>query len=626
MSLLIKYYDGKNIQVLEPVEKYGLDSEFLMDAWKKAQKCNSEKFFEWVISSYKKRFSLQKAVIFLGVKGFKKICGDDILSMKTFFRLSQKTKDIIVSNKISTDIRNKTKSSTGKCIQYPFISGKDVLGSIVYFRKEGSPEFTEDEIFQIAGPYSKYICNVLLDWNNKNLKFGSDTWEFVSVMSHEIRTPLNGINGMTQLLMDSGTNLTTAQWKYLRLLQDSNLHLLQLVNDMIDYSKLQYKQMEIKKESLSLSSVIDQSINILDAKQNHQLKVVHKSSHYDMLIGDKSKCLQIFINLLSNAIKYTPQNGKIDITTDIIFPKDGLSTLEYIITDTGYGIKEENLGNIFDSFFRDNPSVCKGMGLGLSIVSEILTYLKGTITVISSKEKGTTFTVTIPIELDDIFDTWYSSKKDYLNTLNIVLFISDKNILSDYKKLFDEHKMKYEIFNDLYDLKTINILLTDSYDYSLFKNISKTRILNCNELLPIRNIIFPHICEQTGMNISKKDITTLRILLAEDDSVNIFYINEILKSLGIDDKQITCVNCQKDALESIKTHDYDIYMLDICLPDGTGTKISQTIQKTKQGNYKIIGMTAGLHEPESGNFDKFIIKPIKRNLISDILKDFFSDK
>ena len=620
----IQYYDGKIMKWLEPNKKYELETAFLMEAWKKAQKSNSETFFEWALMYYKKKFSLQKAIIFLGVNGFKKICGDDILTMKTFFRLSQKTKHIIATNCISTDPRNKTKTLTGKCIQFPFILGNDVLGSIVYFRKEDCVDFTQEEICQISGPYSQYMSGVLLDWHNKSIKFGSEMWEFINIMSHEIRTPLNGISGMTQLLMDTGSNLTESQWKYVHMLQDANVHLLGLINDMVDYSKLQYKQVTIRKESISLCSLLEQSITILDAKEKHKVSVVYKKPNYDLILGDKSKLLQVFINLLGNAIKYTPEGGEISITTDIIFPKDGLSIFEYVIVDTGCGIDEEITTRIFEPFFQNNASMSKGMGLGLSIVRDILLSLGGNISVISSLEKGSAFTVKIPIELDYVFDDWFKGKKKYINGLSIGFFIIDKVILQNYKILFDEHHIKYKIFDTPPNLKHINVLLTDSYDYSIFQNIEKTNILNSHELKPIRNIIFPYICEYNNVNVSKQDLKTLKILLVEDDETSIFYIQEILKGLGIDSKQLTAKISHKDAKKDISIENYDIYMVDVHLPDGDGTDLAQTIQKTKHGNYQLIGMTAGIQEPSNGTFDKFITKPLKRNTIAKILKDHFS--
>ena len=548
--------------------------------------------------------------------------------MKSFFRISQKEKHIIASNKINTDPRNKTKSLSGRCIQYPFILGNDVLGSIVYFRKQESEPFTQEEICTISGPYSKYISSVLLDWHNKSIKFGNEMWEFISIMSHEMRTPLNGISGMTQLLIDSGNNLTSNQRKYVQILQDSNVHLLGLVNDMIDYSKLQYKQINLHKDSLSLSLIIEQSINILDAKKDHTIAVNHTKPNYDLILSDKSKLLQIFINLLGNALKYTPSLGKINIETNIIFPKDGMSILEYIIKDNGIGMSDEDIEHIFEPFFKSEKvsenNNYKGMGLGLSIVRDILTYLGGTINVKSSINKGSEFKVSIPVELDNYFDNWYLSKRDHIEKLNIILFMYNKIDLQNYMEVLENNSIKYKIVDNILDLKGVDILITDTYDYNKFKNHSKTNIINTHEIQPIRNILFPHICEQTTITFSKKDLKTLRILLVEDDKTNQFYVQEVLKGLGIDTTQITAKVCQKDAISHINKENYDIYMLDVKLPDGNGKNIAQTIQRTKSGKYQIIGMTAGVQENNNGSFDKFITKPLKRTTLASILKEHFA--
>ncbi len=625
----IQYYDGKIMQWLEPKKKYELETDFLIEAWKEAQKSNSEKFFEWVLLHYKKKFNLNKAIIFLGIDGFKKICGDDILTMKSFFRLSQKSKYIIASNKISSDSRNKIKTLTGKCIQYPFLLGNDVIGSIVYFRKEDNDDFTQEEICKIAGPYSKYISDVLMDWHNKNIKFGSEMWEFINTMSHEIRTPLNGISGMTQLLMDTGTNLTAPQRKYLQILQDSNIMLLGLINDMIDYSKLQYKNVNLRKDSFSLSSTVEQAKNIVfNGATKQKIHIDHKKHNYDMLISDKSKILQIIVNLLSNALKYTSEDkGIVTVNTDVIFPKDGLSLLHLTVEDNGIGMSEEFVSKIFEPFYRINPNG-KGMGLGLSIVSEILKNLGGKISVSSVPDKGSKFLIELPVEVDNVFDDWYKTKQDIIFNLSITLFILNKTQLFAYKTLFDTHSIKFTVTDQPpNDLQNVDVLITDIYDYSVFKNFSKTNILNSNELQPIRKIVFPHMIEQTSVNVPKKDLCALKILLVEDDDTNTFYIQEILKSMGIDSKQVTTKTNEKDAIDQVKKEHFDIYMLDMKLGDGSGLNVAKEIQKSqKGGNYKIIGMTAGTFNPMSGTFDEFVTKPLKRNTLATILKNHFTHK
>lgn len=616
----IQFYDGKNMQWLQCNHKYELDTEFLIEAWKEAQKSNSEVFFEWVLKKYKEKFRLTKAVIFLGVNGFKKICGDDTLTLKNFYRLSQKKKYIIATNNISTDPRNNSKSMQGKCIQYPFILGNDVKGSIVYYRKD--EDFSVEEISTIAGAYSRYIGEVLMDWNSKNIKFGSEMWNFINVMSHEIRTPLNGISGMTQLLMDTGSNLTKAQWSYLNTLQDSNILLLCLINDMIDYSKLQFKNINIKKESFSITSVIEQAKNILSDKNKHNLIIQHKNIEYDLLLSDKSKILQIIVNLLSNAFKFTPEGNDIEITTDIIFPKEGLSSLELVISDTGTGIKEENLDHIYEPFFKEKETK-GGMGLGLSIIKEILEHLGGKIFVETELNKGTKFRLVIPIEIDSVFDEWFSNKRTQICKLTIMIFINDATLNSKYIQLFKDNQIPHVTTDKPPNLEGIHVLITDSYDYRLFKNSSKTNILNCNEIQPIRNIVFPNILEKTTINVPQKELKNLKILLVEDDPTSTFYLTEILNSLGISYNQTRSCSKYEEAVNAIFEEQFDIFLVDMKLPDGNGIDLAQKIQSELSYSYFIVGMSAGTYKPSGGSFNDFLVKPIKKQTLATLLKNYF---
>lgn len=242
---------------------------------------------------------------------------------------------------------------------------------------------------------------------------------FFANMSHEIRTPLNGIIGYNQLI--KRTNLNTEQAGYINRMTSCSLQLMHIINDILDFSKLAYGKMKITNECFPISEMIEElesSLeNILVGK--HQECIFIKTDNTPkIIISDKSKISQIIINLVSNASKFSGMN------TDIIVEIDNKDSTLYVnVVDKGIGISESDKNKLFDSFIQIKKSSI-GNGLGLSISKKLAELLGGNISVVSTLNKGTTFSFNIKHIPYNKYEKMIEKDKDVLKN-KIVLVVDD---------------------------------------------------------------------------------------------------------------------------------------------------------------------------------------------------------
>lgn len=221
--------------------------------------------------------------------------------------------------------------------------------------------------------------------------------EFIANMSHELRTPLNSIIGFSDFLVE-GTfgDLNDKQTKYLSNISSSGKHLLMLINDILDISKIEAGEMKLNFDYFILLHAIEEVISIMNPqalKKNITMK--HNVSTPFKMTGDRARIKQVFYNLISNAIKFTPENGVVDISAEI-----DNNTVTMTVCDTGIGISIENLDKLFhpfkqvDSFYNRQY---QGTGLGLALVKKFVEMHNGTVGVESELGKGSCFIVRIPL-------------------------------------------------------------------------------------------------------------------------------------------------------------------------------------------------------------------------------------
>ncbi len=230
--------------------------------------------------------------------------------------------------------------------------------------------------------------------------------EFLSRMSHEIRTPMNVIIGMTTIAsthLDERPRLEDCLSK----IANSSRHLLSIINDVLDMSKIEEGKLSISHDPFQLRNLIESVISIVYPQAAGQDKNFDCGIHgleTEMLVGDSLRTKQILLNLLSNAIKFTPQGGSVRLDVRQARMENGKTRLQFSVSDTGIGMNEEFLGRLFQPFEQADNSISVkygGTGLGMAITQNLVELLGGSIRVESKPEEGTTFTVALPFDVPD---------------------------------------------------------------------------------------------------------------------------------------------------------------------------------------------------------------------------------
>ena len=231
--------------------------------------------------------------------------------------------------------------------------------------------------------------------------------QFLSNMSHDIRTPMNAIVNMTNFAKESVGD-PKRQIEYLNNLSESSAHLLRLINDVLDMSRIESGKMVIASKSFNLEAALNQITEIIRPlcnEKNQKFEVDFTQLHSLAVIGDQVKLSQILINLLSNANKFTPPNGRIRfIVENISSLRENIATIRFTVEDTGQGISQKDIQQIFDPFIQANneqSSQMEGTGLGLSICRSYVTAMGGTIQCESELGSGAVFTVELSFQKAD---------------------------------------------------------------------------------------------------------------------------------------------------------------------------------------------------------------------------------
>ena len=475
---------------------------------------------------------------------------------------------------------------------------------------------------------------------------------FLNNMSHDIRTPMNAIIGYTSL---AKTNINSKErvTDYLNKITQSSNHLLSLINDVLDMSRIESGKVNIEEKEENLAGILHSIRNIIQADVNaKQMEFIIDTVDItdENIYCDKLRLNQILINLLSNSIKFTEPGGKISVRiTQKPISKKGYGVYEFRVKDNGIGISEEFLKEIFEPFARERNSTVSGIqgtGLGMAITKNIVDMMGGSIEVQSKVGKGTEFIVTLEFKLQEA----HKEIEEIENLKNIRALVVDDDmnscqsiaqmlrqfgLKSDWTmygkeavartKEAEQIKEQYQIYiidwlmPDMNGIETARrirkivgknppIIMLSAYDWGEVEQEAKEA--GVTEF--ISKPLFPSDLKRILLKVSgmdkteekdeeKIDFSGKRILLVEDNMMNREIATEYLQDFGF---LVESAENGKQACEILEKSEpgyFDVVLMDVQMPIMDGYEATKTIRKFKNkkiANIPILAMTANAFEED----------------------------
>lgn len=520
--------------------------------------------------------------------------------------------------------------------------------------------------------YMRYLNKKLQIAARKAESANKAKTDFLSTMSHDIRTPMNAIIGLTTLAEKNPGDVESTK-ESLRKISLASNHLLTLINDILDISKVESGKLMLSPLTFSIVETVENLVNIsqpMIKEKNIEFSFHINQFEKEYLYTDQLRLNQIYINILSNAIKYTEPGGRVSVDlreehSDVT----GCIRLIYVVSDTGIGMSPEFMENMYKPFSRQVDSrvnSIQGTGLGLAITKQMVDLIGGMIDCQSEQGKGTTFTVTLDIPVADrqredmklepidvlVVDddeTMLQTATDTLtslganveqanNGLEALGMIEHRHLSGrDYTVIIIDWKMP-----DIDGIETIKrirsdidsqipILLISAYDWSDIEDKARAAGANGFVSKPLfRSTLYDKINGLIGKESGSvepeddySDLNGINILVAEDNDINWEIISALLAMFGITTERAENGRVCVDMLSKAEEGSYELIFMDVQMPEMNGLDATRTIRKLENpwaASIPIVAMTAdafseNIMECLDAGMNGHIAKPVDIKLV-----------
>ena len=510
---------------------------------------------------------------------------------------------------------------------------------------------------------------------------------FLSSMSHDIRTPMNAIVGFTALAQTHIDNKDMVQ-DYLSKINTSSTHLLSLINDILDMSRIESGSVKLDENIVHMPTLLHDLRNMIQGMVNSKqqnLYIDTQDIKNEDIITDKLRLNQVLLNIVSNAIKFTQTGG--DIIIRLIekpCSRKGYSTFEFYIKDNGIGMSQKFVEHVFDTFAREHTATVSGIqgtGLGMAITKNIVDMMGGTIKVESQLGKGSEFTVTLDVKVSSQTVSYEPIPElqgaralvidDDINTCRSVCkMLRDIDMRPDWttsgKEAIlraqdaEEIKDAYRVYivdyliPDMNGVETVRrirrvigddvpIIVLTAYDWADFEKEAREAGVTAFVAKPIfMSELRAVLTKQEVRNVDTKpedsedkfDFTGKRALLVEDNELNREIALALLEATGME------IDTAEDGIEAVSIINeapedkYDLILMDIQMPrmDGyTATREIRTLKNNRKANIPIIAMTANAFEEDrrkafETGMNGHIVKPLEIKVIGKTLEQVFANQ